>query len=193
MMRSRLVKSVLCLLTALALLSVPAAAGEALRVTPAAQSLVIDGAPRYGVEIYNINDETYYRLRDMAMLLAGTRAEFGVSYSEETRSISVTRGAEYLPAGGELSVGADRSADCVPSNQKLLIDGAETPLTAYNLGGMNFFRLRDLGPALGFGVDYDPARNAVLIETNSALTRVRLGSSDFFLTAAAACPLTFLS
>lgn len=180
-------KKLICLLSAFLLgavcLAVPAAAERApLRVEPARQFLVIDGEERRGVEIYNINDETYYRLRDMAMLLAGTRAEFGVAYDDETRGISVTRGAEYLPVGGELAAGADRSASCVPSNQTLQIDGAETALTAYNLGGTNFFRLRDLGPALGFDVEYDALRNAAVVETHTARTRIRLGTSDYFLT-----------
>ena len=86
----KLTKTFLCLLLALLLLAVPAAAGDALRVVPAAQSLVIDGVTRRGVEIYNINDETYYRLRDMAMLLSGTRAEFGVDYDEATRTMQIT-------------------------------------------------------------------------------------------------------
>ncbi len=186
-MRSRTAKKLLCLLLSAcigtACLAVPAAAAdETPRTVPARQFLVIDGEERRGVEIYNINDETYYRLRDMAMLLGGTAAEFGVAYEEATRSISVTRGAEYLPVGGELAAGADRSASCVPSDQTLLIDGEETALRAYNLGGTNFFRLRDLGPVLGFGVDYDALRNAVLVDTHSAVSRIRLGASEYVLT-----------
>ena len=168
----------LCLL----LLSFSAAAlSEPFKAVLARQSLIIDGVLQSGVEIYNINGETYYRLRDMAMLLGGTRAEFGVDYNGLTKTISVKKGAEYVPVGYELSAFSDRSASCVQSSQSLLIDGVLTSLKAYNLGGSNFFRLRDLGPALDFGVDYDEARNAVLIDTKSALTRVRLGTSDFFI------------
>ena len=186
-MKSRPTKNLLRLLSAFLLVcayaAIPAAAEKDAPVAvPARQFLVIDGEERHGMEIYNINDETYYRLRDMAMLLAGTKAEFGVAYDDAARCISVTRGAEYLPVGGELAAGTDRSAGCVPSNQTLRIDGAETALTAYNLGGTNFFRLRDLGPVLGFEVDYDALRNAATVDTHSVLNRIRLGTSEYFLT-----------
>ena len=182
-LKARLACLLLAVLLAAAPLTVPALAEDGPRsVVRSTMSLTIDGMVRHGVEIYNIDGETYYRLRDLAMLLGGTRAEFGVSYDEAARSISVTRGAEYRPVGGELDAGADRSAHCQLSTQTLLIDGVQTVLRAYNLAGTNFYRLRDLGPALGFGVGYDASRRVVLVDTHSAVTRVRLGSSEYFLT-----------
>jgi hypothetical protein len=35
-----------------------------------------------------------------------------------------------------------------------VIDGVEVELTAYKIDGSNYYKLRDLGEALGFGVDY---------------------------------------
>ena len=61
--------------------------------------------------------------------------------------------------------GEDKSSTCVPSNQSVLINGVKADLTAYNLGGNNFFRLRDLGSALNFTVDYDDAIRTVKIIT----------------------------
>ena len=56
------------------------------------------------------------------------------------------------------------AASAVRSAQSILLDGAAvTDLTAYNLGGSNFFKLRELGDKLGFGVDFDPASDAVVV------------------------------
>lgn len=120
-------------------------------VARSAQSFSVDGSP-VNAEIYNIDGYNYFKLRDIAMLLRDTSARFSVDYQDGV--ISVTTGAAYTPVGGELVIGADRSGSCVPGNEFLMIDGREYYLTAYNLGGNNFFKLRDLGDALGFYVGY---------------------------------------
>ena len=136
-------------------------------IEPTAQGLKIDGAEKTA-EIYSINDENYFKLRDIAMLLNGTDAQFEVVYDPETDAITVETGKAYTPVGGELEAHADRSASIVASPQTLTVDGAAAHLTAFNLEGNNFFRLRDLGRALGFDVDYDEAANTMLVTTAAA-------------------------
>ena len=137
------------------------------RIQPTAQGLKIDGAEKTA-EIYNINDENYFKLRDVAMLLRGTDAQFEVVYDPETNAITVETGKAYTPVGGELEPHADRSASIVASPQTLAIDGEAAHLTAFNLEDNNFFRLRDLGRALGFDVDYDETTNTMLVTTAAA-------------------------
>ena len=38
-------------------------------------------------------------------------------------------------------------------------------LTAYNLAGNNFFKLRDLGKALNFDVDYDGSTATMIVKS----------------------------
>ena len=38
-------------------------------------------------------------------------------------------------------------------------------LTAYNIGGSNYFMLRDLAPYLDFGVNYDAETRTAIIVT----------------------------
>jgi uncharacterized repeat protein (TIGR01451 family) len=42
--------------------------------------------------------------------------------------------------------------------------------TAYNIEGNNYFRLRDIGEALDFGVTWDSAKNTVVIDTSKGYT-----------------------
>ena len=46
------------------------------------QSIVLDGKDT-GVKGYNIEDNNYFKLRDVAALLDGKDAEFSVSYDQE--------------------------------------------------------------------------------------------------------------
>ena len=132
---------------------------------PSLQKLVIDGVEIVGAEYYNINDENYFKLRDIAALLSGTAAQFEVVYDKETNAVLMQTGEAYTPVGGELEPHADRSASILPSPQSMRVDGENVNITAYNLEGNNFFRLRDLGRVLGFDVDYDLETNTAIIRT----------------------------
>ena len=142
---------------------------EELKVVPTNQTLKVNGKEQE-TEIYNINDRNYFKLRDIAMLLNGTGSQFSVGYDQVTNTISVRTGGAYEPVGGELaSVSREemaKKADTAQkSAQKLLIDGEAIGLTAYNIGGNNFFGLRDLGEALGFTVDYDNATRTMIVDS----------------------------
>ena len=41
-------------------------------------------------------------------------------------------------------------------------------MEAYSIHGNNFVKLRDIGQAVDFGVEYDPATNSVHIDPNSS-------------------------
>ena len=66
--------------------------------------------------------------------------------------------------GGELLPGEDKSTAAVPSQWLLYVNGTLQPCAAVNMGGSNFFKLRDLADALGFRVDYDAEKRTVVIE-----------------------------
>jgi len=51
------------------------------------------------------------------------------------------------------------------STSRVLVDGREVQIEAYNIGGNNYCKLRDIGKAVGFNVSYDAAENAVRIST----------------------------
>ncbi len=138
------------------------APAEPLTVVPTSQGLLVDGAAKT-TEIYNINGANYFKLRDMAALLNGTGSQFSVSYDEAARMISVQTGQPYQSVGGELTTGTDKSATTVKSSQSIQVNGETLDLTAFNIGGNNFFKLRELGIALGFDVDYDEATRTMLV------------------------------
>ena len=52
---------------------------------------------------YEIGGNNYVKLRDVAQLLNGTAAQFGVEWDGAARRIDLTDGAAYEPVGGELA------------------------------------------------------------------------------------------
>ncbi len=127
------------------------------------QNLTVNGETRLA-EIYNIDGANYVKLRDMAALLSGTGSQFSVRYDEESNTVSVKTGEAYEKRMGDLTIGEDKSATAVRDAQSIQIDGRSvTGLNAYNLGGNNFFQLRELGGKLGFDVGFDASTDTIAV------------------------------
>lgn len=157
-------------------LTLPAHAFSAER---SAQNLTVDGRA-VACDKYNIDGSNYFKLRDLAKLLNGTESQFDVGWDEEKGVVSITTQHAYTTSDGhELEIGADLSATAQRSAQTILIDGAvRTDLTVYNIGGSNYFKLRDLGNALGFRVGYTAATNTAVVTSGAApetVSGARLG------------------
>lgn len=161
-----------------ALQAVPCAAAE---VVLSPQNLTVDGAA-ISCEKYNIDGSNYFKLRDLAYVLNGTYSRFSVGWDAAAGVVSITTGEAYTVNGSELVIGEDKSATAVPSSQTIMVDGeVRSDLCAYNIGGNNFFKLRELGNALGFSVGYDAATNTAIVTTQAAVSdpiSLRQGSFD---------------
>lgn len=130
------------------------------------QSVTVDGRS-VALEAYAIGGFNYFRLRDVAAALNGTAASFSVGWDGERNTVTLVSGEGYVPDGSEQNGSrGDLSETAAPSSQRLIINGAElNTLSVYTLGGSNFFRIRELGDALGFSVDFNVEKDAVVILT----------------------------
>lgn len=136
---------------------------------PSRQSLCFNG-DTYTLEIYNIDGYNYFKLRDIAALMSGTDSQFAVDYDSDALHMLVTPGLPYISVGGELRIGEDRSASCVASRWQLRVDDTYKASYVYNIGGNNFFKLRDLGRALDFDVDYDAEHYTMIVNSRDYLS-----------------------
>ena len=152
------------LIVCLLLCALPASAAAA-QVVFSPQALSVDGVT-HECEAYRIDGSDYFKLRDLAYLLNGTPVQFGVGWDAASNSVTITRGIPYEPNGAELVVGPDRSAEAVPSPQRLSI-GSAVPdgLIVWNIGGSNFLRLIDLSTFLGFSSGFDEATNTAVVRS----------------------------
>jgi len=129
----------------------------ALMASPTDDTLSVDGVVK-NPTIYKINDSNYFKLRDVAMLLSGTEKQFAVYYDASLDAVQVATGQAYTPNGSELSGAASGSKEAAVSSNAIYINGVKADgLTAYEIDGSNYFKLRDLGKALDFYVGWDAA------------------------------------
>ena len=170
----KLVVLFLALVLALSL-AAPAMAAWGPVVLLSPQALRVNGQTR-SCEKYNIDNYNYFMLRDLAMLLNGTANQFDVDYDEATATMIVTTHKPYTHATGlELRSGVDNSWSAIRTNQKLRVDGKlKTGLKVYNLGGHNFFQLRELGAIIGFNVDWEEDSNTAVVTSTDYVPATRL-------------------
>lgn len=125
-------------------------------------SIDIDG--KYSqVASYNIGGNNYFRLRDLATILAGTDAEFDVGYDDVERLITIK--SETPLSGTPSLIQLDSDDIAVPNDMTVMVDDLYVAPTAYNINGFTYFKLRDLGQILGFGVAWDEASKSMVITT----------------------------
>ena len=135
--------------------------------TPTNDALWVDGQLR-NATVYKIDGSNYFKIRDLAAVLNGTGKQFSVGYDAASKSVTATTGYAYTPVGGELSGAAPSSQTAAVSNDTVIVNGAAAQnVTVYKIDGSNYFKLRDLGNALGFAVDYE-AGKGMIIDTAAA-------------------------
>ncbi len=134
-----------------------------------AQTVSVDGKKTefqmYALKDANGNLTNYIKLRDMAYVLNGTKAQFSVGFDG---TISLTAGQAYTAAGGEMTTPFSGDRAYKGGTQSIKVNGSAVDMTAITLtddagGAYNYFKLRDLGKVLGFNVGWN---NGVIIESD---------------------------
>lgn len=67
---------------------------------------------------------------------------------------------------GSISAMAATAVTAVPSTQGLYVDGVKVSAQAYNIDGINYFKLRDIGQAVNFSVAYDEQNDVIQLNTS---------------------------
>lgn len=143
--------------------------GNDTKATRTASSVLVNGEKK-NFDAYSIGGNNYFKLRDLAYVLNGTEKQFGVGWNGADNAITLTSGAAYTPVGGEMAAGSSAAPSVAPASAKVLVDGKEVSLTAYSIGGNNYFKLRDIGELFNFGVGWDGATSTITIDTTTGYT-----------------------
>lgn len=143
-------------------LAVPALAAASGTAKASTQPVMVDGKA-VEFQMYTLLDENgngtnYVKLRDMAQVLNGTK------------SISAITGQAYTSTGTEMTTPFSGDRAYTGGAQPIQVDGKAVNMTAITLlddagGGYNYFKLRDLGAALGFNVGWSKEQG-VFIESD---------------------------
>ena len=109
---------------------------------------------------YNIDGYNYFKLRDLAAVLKDSQAKFGVNYKDGV--VTLTKAADYKVVESDQKPVKAESKGML-TNDKVMVGDKALTATAYKIDDLNYYKLRDLGKELGFGVGYDEATKSVLL------------------------------
>ena len=122
-------------------------------------------------------ETNFIRVRDLALALNGTRAQFSVDWSEIDNLIRLTAGRPYTVTGIENSVPFSSSRPYTLPTDPTYVNGRPSNLIAIVLtdddgGDYTYYKLRDLGSKLGFNVGYDKETGGVFIESDKPYSKL---------------------
>lgn len=136
----------------------------------ATQTIMVDNKPvefhAYALLDENNNYTNYIKLRDIAKILNGSKAQFEVDWDG---TISITTDKPYTANGSELIQNFSGNQPYTKNTSPVKVDGIAVNLDAITLtdtngGGFTYFKLRDLGCTLGFNVSW--INGSIVINTN---------------------------
>lgn len=134
------------------------------------QNVLVDGKSVefqcYALKDIRGGDTNYIKLRDIAYILNGTAAQFNVGWDG---NVNIETGKAYVSNGSEMSTPFSGNRAYENANAPTFVDGKLAALDAIvltddNGGAYTYYKLRDLGSALGFTVDWS-SEQGIFIET----------------------------
>lgn len=133
---------------------------------PTSSIVMVDGS-NVELDAYNINNNNYFKLRDIAMVLKDSVCGFNVKWDDNKNAINLLINDNYTPVGGELYISNENNIKKASlTNSTILVNENNVALTAYNIDGSNYFKLRDIANFIDFEVSWDSNTNTILINTN---------------------------
>ncbi|MFM9414092.1 M15 family metallopeptidase [Peptococcus simiae] len=117
---------------------------------------------------YLIKDNHYYKLRDLAQVLAGTGAAFSVDYDAAHNEIILKRTPYAKGKAGEAPSASLPYRSALMNTITVRVDGEAYRLDRAVIDDLSYIKLRDLAKPLGFTVDWQVEPPTVLITTPAA-------------------------
>lgn len=116
------------------------------------------------LEAYNIYNNNYMKLHDLAAELTEMGFPIDVTWDGANNAINLITGQAYTFVGGENKVADSVTHEAVPTSSAIYLNGKPIELKAYTIGGNNFFKLRDICSALNIGVNWNQEQQLITVD-----------------------------
>ena len=142
---------------------------KVVRADPTSEKITVDGKPA-SFRAYNIGGYNYFMLRDLAHIFNGTMAQFEVLWDQSKQGINLKTNTPYTGKGEGFDMKTPHVAEKgYKSRATIYKNGKESVMLAYTIKGNTYFKLRDLGDEMGFGVKWDDkSKTLVLLSDKDA-------------------------
>lgn len=125
----------------------------ASKVQPSTQNLIINDKI-IKAEAYMLNDNNYFKLRDVIKGLSDTGEPLDINYDINTGEVEIIENKTYSGSNDHKNIKKD-ILKVSPANQKVKYNGIETVLVGLNINDNNYVKLRDVSSLLNRQVLFD--------------------------------------
>ena len=122
----------------------------------------------YNLQAYTINGIDYFKLRDIAIIISGTKKQFQVEWNSSDNAVQITIGRPYEKSGGELAA-TEGTKMASPSASAIYIDCNRVLYPAYYIDGNNYINLNDIAGSMGISAEIDSENCKVSIGNSKNL------------------------
>ena len=117
--------------------------------------------------VFEINGQQYFRIRDIAYALIGTRKQFNVAWDADTRTVTITSGLPYSSVTlSEIHESPPDDKTAIKISHKYLADGKTVHIVTYNIDDESYVRLTDIGNALNFYTLWNESTGKYFVDTD---------------------------
>lgn len=138
---------------------------KGIKVSPTSAKVLVN-SKETAFEAYKIEENNYFKLRDLGFVLNGTDKQFEVTWDGDKNAINLLSKSPYTIAGSEMNKGNGQAKSATVSTAKIYVKGKEVPFKAYTINGNNFFKLRDIMQAFDVYVGWDGVKQIIIIDTS---------------------------
>lgn len=93
-----------------------------MHAAPTSSDVLVNGK-QTAFDAYTVDDNNYFKLRDLAIVLNGSAKQFEVTWDGANNAILLLSGKAYTPAGGEMAGKNSGATTAAPTSAKILLDG----------------------------------------------------------------------
>ncbi len=138
---------------------------KSISATPTPSKVLVNGKD-ISFDAYLIEDNNYFKLRDLANVVKGTKKQFEVTWDGSKNAINLVSNKKYTTVGGEMIKGNGSIKQPIINTSTIYKDNIKIDLKGYNIDGNNYFKLRDVAEAFGIGITWDGVTQTIGINTN---------------------------
>ena len=134
---------------------------------PSPHDIWVDGVDYSNLmTIYNINEQNFVKVRDLAAILNGSGSQFDVGWNNAQQMVVLTTAQPYTSVSGDLSGRATSNRDAAYNHAIVQINGRIASLVSYNIDDSTYFNVRDMAREIGFSVKFEPATSTIVITSS---------------------------
>ncbi|MCL2045506.1 MAG: leucine-rich repeat protein [Oscillospiraceae bacterium] len=133
---------------------------------PTSATIMVDGV-MVEFDAYIIDNNNYFKLRDLAYALNGTDKQFNIEFRRSSNAINIYSDRVYTVVGGEMQNRGINNIVAYLSGATINHNNASFSFPSYNINNNNYYRLRDIAQLIDFNVTWDETNNTINVATST--------------------------